>query len=863
LVGGVAFGAWLMSASENINAFRQAMLAHGLEPPEAIEPGKIHRFPGVGKPRGDDAGRCRLFDDGFGGWFQDLSSGLKETWQAQRDKPSTPEEREAFRRKCEADRRKLEAEAMREYEATAARAVAFLEGMQATGDAAGHPYAVAKTVPFGPLVRRGAWPQQGWADALIVPLIDVDGKVWSLEAINSDGRKAFLKGTKKPGIFHPLGELRGAGTILVGEGLATVAAAYEATGLPCAAAMDAGSLAAVAKALREAFPQAQIVLLADNDIKPDGSNPGLQAATQAAQAVGGVVAVPAMDGRKCDFWDLWDERGVDAVSRPILLEVNKSPALPTLPAFPRAASYTSEDSSYTQAENPTPSCISGGLTCTDEKGNIHLLIESKAAKITAGWISGEFAYCASAGAWHVFNGACWMPTDQSEPYRKITELLYLATNPLGFRPLYLNGIVTLLTRGGLLPLARPPAGKIPFSNGLLDMADGTLKPITRDSAYTWSIPHEHKEGSDCAFFTQWLRSALEYDEGTVGLMRAFIAACLAGRSDLQKFLFLLGPGGTGKSTFLRLLFAILGESNCATTDLRNLEQNRFETAALYGKRLVAVSDAGRYVGAVDVLKALTGQDALRREEKNKQQAGTFIYDGMVVIASNEHLAATDYTSGLERRRLVVRFDRRIGADEKAKFAAAGGEGRLHSEIPAIINWALELTRDQVTQAFMSPPQKSVDAAFDALTAQNPVAEWISENLIAAPGVWIQVGGRRESKPFGGGSVIFEDADARLYPNYLRWCHESKREALALRRFRETAVDMLKTLGIDVVESRRGGGQGIQGVKIRGENDLVLDHPTLTREKCRLEAAPILEVQEVRHFEPTQFVINRQDDAELF
>ena len=88
-------------------------------------------------------------------------------------------------------------------------------------------------------------------------------------------------------------------------------------GSPAAAALSASNLNAVALAVRKLAPEAEIIVLADNDVKPDGSNPGLKAAKEATAAVGGRVAVPDLGGRKCDFWDLWQERGPEAVQRAI------------------------------------------------------------------------------------------------------------------------------------------------------------------------------------------------------------------------------------------------------------------------------------------------------------------------------------------------------------------------------------------------------------------------------------------------------------------------------------------------------------------------------------------------------------------
>jgi phage/plasmid primase-like uncharacterized protein len=181
----------------------------------------------------------------------------------------------------------------------------------ATGNAAGHPYAIKKLVRFGPLVKRGAWPQRGWPDALLVPIYGGDEDVWSIEAINADGSKDSLKDASKRGGFHPLGQIRGASRVLIAEGLANAAVGWAVDGSPGAAAMGKSNLLHAALAVRKLAPEAEIIILADNDLNVP------REAQDAARAVGGQVAVPDLGGRKCDFWDLWHERGVEAVQRAI------------------------------------------------------------------------------------------------------------------------------------------------------------------------------------------------------------------------------------------------------------------------------------------------------------------------------------------------------------------------------------------------------------------------------------------------------------------------------------------------------------------------------------------------------------------
>ena len=292
----------------NIEQFRAAIHAAGLEPPDVIEPGKLHRFSTNGKGD-DDAGWCKLFPDGFGGVYGDFRAGLSEHWQAETDRLMTQAEREAFRQRCEQERRERDAEERNRHEAAALKAVAILEA--ATGVPETHPYAVKKRVPLGSLVKRGPWPQRRWDDALLVPIYGADGRVWSIEAINADGEKDSLKHGKKRGGFYPIGKIRGTSRAFIAEGVANAAVGAEVDKSPAVAAMGKSNLLHVALAVRELVPDAELIILADNDLKLP------KEAHETAVAVGGRVVIPELDGCKCDLWDVWNEHGIEAVSSAI------------------------------------------------------------------------------------------------------------------------------------------------------------------------------------------------------------------------------------------------------------------------------------------------------------------------------------------------------------------------------------------------------------------------------------------------------------------------------------------------------------------------------------------------------------------
>lgn len=295
--------------NDAISQFRDAMRTAGLEPPDVIEAGKLHRFPAVGKRNGSTAGWCKLFDDGLGGCFGDWSSGLSENWQAKRDRPFSTMEREAFKHHVVEAQAQAEAERKaRHAEAAAKAAVIWNAASPAPGD---HPYLVRKGIQ-----AHGARLHNG---ALLIPMRE-GGELHSLQFIGADGNKRFLTGGRVAGCYFSIGNPQGAVALCIAEGFATGATIHQVTGHPVAVAFNAGNLKAVAQAMRERFPALLLIVCADDDAGTHG-NPGLSKAREAAQSVGGLLAMPHFGLERpldaTDFNDMVAALGMDAVREAI------------------------------------------------------------------------------------------------------------------------------------------------------------------------------------------------------------------------------------------------------------------------------------------------------------------------------------------------------------------------------------------------------------------------------------------------------------------------------------------------------------------------------------------------------------------
>src|SRR5439155_15251659 len=124
---------------------------------------------------------------------------------------------------------------------------------------------------------------------------DAGGELAGGEFIAPDKRypgqrdKDFIGGGRVAGCYFDLAG-NPDGALVICEGYATGASVHEGTGFATVAAMNAGNLPTVAKALREKFPEREIILAADNDQFTDG-NPGQTKARESALAVGARLAV--------------------------------------------------------------------------------------------------------------------------------------------------------------------------------------------------------------------------------------------------------------------------------------------------------------------------------------------------------------------------------------------------------------------------------------------------------------------------------------------------------------------------------------------------------------------------------------------
>lgn len=311
---------------------------------------------------------------------------------------------------------------------------------------------------------------------------------------------------------------------------------------------------------------------------------------------------------------------------------------------------------------------------------------------------------------------------------------------LGYKARWIDETIKILKWKLLIKKWEQPANLIPFQNGVFNTQSNQFMPHAPGYRLTWALPREHNPlAKDWSTINAWLDEAMGGSVALKHILLCWLNACLKGRADLQRFLHLTGPGGTGKGTFIRLAISLIGAKNHHPSSLADWCGNRFEPVNAYKKRLITFPDEDKYSGGLGNFKKLTGGDAIRGEIKRKQ-AFDFQFEGMVMLASNYPIFSGDTSSGIYRRLLMVPFNQVISPQKRRNLSAD-----FESELAALTNTVLAIPDQEVSDTLRQSVNQSaevIDRTWDYRIRQDSIAAWLNECVIRDPLACERVGNDR-------------------------------------------------------------------------------------------------------------------------
>lgn len=192
-----------------------------------------------------------------------------------------------------------------------------------------------------------------------------------------------------------------------------------------------------------------------------------------------------------------------------------------------------------------------------------------------------------------------------------------------------------------------------FNNGIYDLKEKKLLPISSDLVFCNRIPHNYIENAkEQPIFDEFVASVVNYDEDCAKLLKQIIGYTFYRKNPLQVFYFLYGNGGNGKSTLLKFIAYIVGKENTCYLTITDLE-DEFNLPQLKGKLLNIGDDVeDSYIDNVGILKKIVSGETFTAGAKYKDKEQLH-FDGKTLFSGNVIPRAKDKTGGLKRRMNIL------------------------------------------------------------------------------------------------------------------------------------------------------------------------------------------------------------------
>jgi putative DNA primase/helicase len=229
-----------------------------------------------------------------------------------------------------------------------------------------------------------------------------------------------------------------------------------------------------------------------------------------------------------------------------------------------------------------------------------------------------------------------------------------------------------------------PVTLIPVGNGVFNLNTEKLTAYDAAEPFFTRLAAKYDAAAECPRFKQFLSEVV--GEGDIAVLQEFLGYCLYRDYLFAKTLLLVGSGHNGKSVFLQVIDALLGEKNVSHESLQSLCENRFAQAELVGKYANIYADLpDKAVWETGVFKILTGNDVHTVEKKGRNPFDTKNH-AKLIFSCNKIPESYDDSDAYYRRFIIVTFPNQFPeGDPKTDPHLID---KLREELPGIFNYAV-------------------------------------------------------------------------------------------------------------------------------------------------------------------------------
>lgn len=311
------------------------------------------------------------------------------------------------------------------------------------------------------------------------------------------------------------------------------------------------------------------------------------------------------------------------------------------------------------------------------------------------------------------------------------------------------------------------ADLIAFANGILDVRTMELRGWGESDVISNIIPHNWNPEAHSATVDSTFEKIACGDVGMEMNLAEIIGLCMYRSAKFGYCPILLGTGSNGKSTYIDMIWSVLGADNVSALQPREIG-TRFQAGQLAGKLANLGDDiSSDYIDSdsCSIIKKIATGSQLYTDVKGSEGFKFKPYATMV-FSANEFPRLGDNTYGMYRRLFPLRFNATFKREDPDFDPDIGEKLAREESVEYLCVLGVEGLRRVMAQHELTPNETSRKILADIEVDNSTIIQWIVAGNLTE-------------------DDIVNRGTQEVYNDYKEWCQENGVSFVGSRKFNGT------------------------------------------------------------------------------
>jgi len=330
------------------------------------------------------------------------------------------------------------------------------------------------------------------------------------------------------------------------------------------------------------------------------------------------------------------------------------------------------------------------------------------------------------------------------------------------------------------------------NNGVLNLKTRELSPHAPDYNFTNKVPIDYVKKVQCDKIFEFLNDVIIEED--VDCIQEWFGYQLYREYFIKKSAIFRGIPDTGKTTFINLLIAFIGEDNISSVNLQSLAQGKWYVTQLHNKYANVCDDLSeKDIVDSGTFKQVTGRSPIQAEFKFGDQF-QFVNYAKLTFACNKvpEIKTNVDDEAYWNRWMIFDFENVFNKSSGNVDTHMINKLLVSKELSGLLNWALDGLDRLMKKNFFSYRRDWEENRRIMQGEASSVAKYVHDCLINETEAWI--------------------SNEELYDKYQKYCNLNGISAIETHR--KFYLDMRNYCNYGKFNSNKNNVFGVRNVKIR-------------------------------------------------